>query len=434
MLTGSVLAVTGATGWAAWPRAKHPRDIPLYSATVALGISPDDPDANAGADNRTLITPDQIGQLVPDTRVVAAASDVDTLVATERAMIGSAPAWTRQGPYADATRSALQDLHVLSHGLASPVAGWSPLWRYTWPRDASVGAVAQSLTGGADLALATLAYLQRVQPANGWFEARYVPGTTRSPDHRERQLDGTGWVLWATDRVAGQFAEPRTVATQLAPMITRSVDRILTATIDGLPAPSPDYWEVDERGITLATCAVLAAGLESAIRLLSLLGDTDRARRATAAGKRLDAAIADTFGAEGYPRHLGKDDPDIGAAFLLPPFRDAIDQRPLQALRANLPRLKRPAGGYAPGSSWRPDGISWTPETATVAAAFAFSGRVTEAELLLQWLADHRTVGGSYPEKVLETGTPAAVAPLSWTAASVVLAAKGLADQSLPAI
>ena len=45
---------------------------------------------------------------------------------------------------------------------------------------------------------------------------------------------------------------------------------------------------------------------------------------------------------------------------------------------------------------------------------------------MVQWLGEHRTIGGSYPEKVLETGEPAAVAPLAWTGAAVLLAIQGL--------
>lgn len=425
-LGGLALAAAAATGWAAWPRTPRPRQIPLYSATVAFGRPPD----GDSTDGRSLVGPDQLSLLAPGTRVFAGAVNRQQLEAAERAMLEAAPNWTRQGPYADAARSALQDLHVLTHGLPSPVAGWSPLWRYTWPRDASVGAVAQALTG-AD-GWAPLHYLQRVQRFDGWFEARYVPGTARRPDDRERQLDATGWVVWAADRVATHTGQPAKVAA-LRPMISRSIDCIVAATANGLPAPSPDYWEVDETKTTLATSAVLAAGLESGARLLRLLKDTARARAAAAALRRLDGAIAETFGAQNYPRHLGKDDADIGAAFLLPPFRDAVNRTALAALEKNLTRMKRPAGGYAPGSDWHSDGISWTPETATVAAAFAHSGRSSAARELVGWLAGHRTVGGSYPEKVLETGAAAAAAPLSWTAASMLLTLSGL-DQSLPAI
>lgn len=45
---------------------------------------------------------------------------------------------------------------------------------------------------------------------------------------------------------------------------------------------------------------------------------------------------------------------------------------------------------------------------------------------MLGWLATHRTGAGSLPEKVLFDGRPAAVAPLAWTAANVLLAIDAL--------
>lgn len=88
--------------------------------------------------------------------------------------------------------------------------------------------------------------------------------------------------------------------------------------------------------------------------------------------------------------------------------------------------MRRPAGGYAPGEGWKQDGISWTPETALLALAAASSGDTATAEQLLDWLGNHRTAAGSFPEKVLHDGSSAAVAPLSWTAATVVLTVASL--------
>ena len=55
--------------------------------------------------------------------------------------------------------------------------------------------------------------------------------------------------------------------------------------------------------------------------------------------------------------------------------------------------------------------------------AAAASGDRQQALERLRWLDDHRTAEGSLPEKVLADGRPAAVAPLAWTAAAVVLTA-----------
>jgi GH15 family glucan-1,4-alpha-glucosidase len=56
----------------------------------------------------------------------------------------------------------------------------------------------------------------------------------------------------------------------------------------------------------------------------------------------------------------------------------------------------------------------------------AFLGERDEALARLRWLDQHRTAAGSLPEKVLANGQPAAVAPLAWTAAVVVITADQL--------
>lgn len=96
--------------------------------------------------------------------------------------------------------------------------------------------------------------------------------------------------------------------------------------------------------------------------------------------------------------------------------------------------MQRPAGGLAPGASWAEQSLSWTPQTTLYALAAAHNG---EHELALKWLAwvdDHRTPLGAIPEKVSPDGSPAAVAPLAWSAAVVVLTVAQLEDDGvLPA-
>jgi GH15 family glucan-1,4-alpha-glucosidase len=90
--------------------------------------------------------------------------------------------------------------------------------------------------------------------------------------------------------------------------------------------------------------------------------------------------------------------------------------------------MARPAGGLAPGAGWRQDGISWTPQTSLYALTAAANGDDAQAHARLAWLDAHRTAMGALPEKVLADGSPAAVAPLAWTAACVVLAVATLDD------
>ena len=79
----------------------------------------------------------------------------------------------------------------------------------------------------------------------------------------------------------------------------------------------------------------------------------------------------------------------------------------------------------------RRDGVSWTPETALFALTAAGIGESDVAAGWLGWLDMHRTAAGSLSEKVQANGQPAAVAPLAWTAALVVLTVESQ-DQKPP--
>ncbi|CAG7574602.1 hypothetical protein FB554_2788 [Barrientosiimonas humi] len=394
--------------------------LPLHATTVAF----DGPVA------RREVTPAEFDLVVPGSRVLREAPDVDGLLARERGWLDSAAAWTRSGPHADLARSALLDLHVLTAGLPATVAGWSPPWRYVWPRDTAHVAAALAVAGHLTPAVQALRVLQRVpRRADGWFEARYRIEGDGPPDDRAPQLDGVGWALWAIDRVLREVPVQqrvpvaRTVAPLAAACLAVTLREIDTAS--GLPRPSPDYWEVDEARTTLGTAAPLAAGLDSAARVFAILGDERRRREAVAGAGRLRGSIRAGFGPSGYPRELGGRERDAAVAFLLPPYAPATDDA-LVAFRAAQQELRRPAGGLAPGAGWKRDGISWTPETALFALAAAGAGEAARATALLDWVAAHRTAGGSLPEKVLQDGRPAAVAPLAWTAALVLLAAAEL--------
>ena len=329
--------------------------------------------------------------------------------------------------------AALLDLHVLSRTYGVPVAGWSPAWRNVWPRDSALAAAALARTGhGAD-AERIVDFLGRVQPESGLFAARYTPDARGVPDERGVQLDGVGWALWALAEVTAEVAEADRPAfvRRHQQLLDRSTAAALAA-IDNprtLPPVSADYWEVPERRPTAATAALLAAGLESAAELYAVIGAKDRQAEAGAAAGRLRSAILINFGRDGFPRHLGgrADSVDLGVSFLLPPFTGQVAPAVVTAWRQAGPAMSRPAGGLAPGGSWRRDGISWTNATATYALTAAALGEAEQARAWLDWLDRHRTAAGSFPEKVLADGRPASVAPLAWTAAAVLLTADTLA-------
>ena len=396
--------------------------IPLDAAAVAVGPG--------GA----LVEVAAADALVPGSRVLAEMPDSLDLAREQAAWLAAGTVPRVSGLDGDMVAMALLDLHVLSRPYGVPVAGWSTPWRYVWPRDSALAASALARTGHTSDAERIVDFLQRVQPESGLFQARYLPDGSGVPDDRGVELDGVGWALWAAGQLAAELSgSDRTAFVQRHRMLLDRSTQAALSSIDNLPSlppPSADYWEVEERRPTLATAAVLCAGLEAAAKLYRILGDVRAADHAAAGARRLRDAIRTNFGRNGYPRHLGgrSDSIDLGVDFLLPPVGSTVDRAVLQAWEQAPVLMSRTGGGLAPGGSWRRDGVSWTNVTGSRAMTAAFLGERDEALARLRWLDQHRTAAGSLPEKVLSNGQPAAVSPLAWTAAVVVITADQLAS------
>ena len=394
--------------------------IPLDAVAVAVGPG--------GA----LVEVAAADELVPGTRVLAGMPDSLDLAREQAAWLAAGTVPQVSGLDSDMVAIALLDLHVLSRTYGVPVAGWSNPWRYVWPRDSALAAAALARTGHTADAERIVGFLQQAQPESGLFQARYLPDGSGVPDARGVELDGLGWSLWAMAQLAAELTENDRAA--FVQRHRRLVDRSTKAALvsidnpSSLPPPSADYWEVKETKLTLATAAVLCAGLESGAQLYRILGEVDAAEHAASAARRLRAAIGAAFGKNGYPRRLGgrSDSTDLGVDFLLPPVGAIVDPTVVQAWEQAPSLMSRPAGGLAPGGSWRRDGVSWTNVTASRAMTAAYLGERDEALARLRWLDRHRTAAGSLPEKVLPDGQPASVSPLAWTAAAVVITADQL--------
>jgi glucoamylase len=330
-----------------------------------------------------------------------------------------------------ATR-ALLDLRLDVRPNGAVVAGWRSGWDYAWPRDSSWVAVALAQTGHPAMAYQILRFLQRMQPGNGIWAARYLlDGSSPVLDGRPAQLDADGWVPWAVwSWAATQPLAPgsrsRRELTQLWPMVVRSADAAARSLArDGLPGPAMDYWE-NSVEVTLGTAAPLLAGLRAAAALAADIGGAAAAsdgHRWAAAAARLARAITAAFGRTGYQRvPRAGSGADAAVTFLGPPFAEPGPQV-LRAARSAQQALTVPNGGLGPGAAWSgtPD-VAWTAETAFFALFDASTGQHGQAAALLDWLAAHRTKLGSLPEQVDSVGQPASTAPLSWSDAVTLLA------------
>lgn len=372
--------------------------------------------------------------------VYAASDRIAVLNGTEssclRATARAEQRWLAAGlvPGADRQQRALAargllDLYLSVRPDGAVIAGWSPFWKYAWPRDSSWVATALAETGHTAEAFKILSFLQRVQPDNGIWAARYLPGSGEPVrDGRPAELDSDGWVPWAVwswlvaARADGD-GHMRQQSAQLWPMVVAAADAAARSLgRDGLPIPAMDYWE-DSVEVTLGTAAPLLAGLRAASDIAAQRGETAKEHVWAGAAARLQAGISADFSKYGFPRvPFGRSGPDAAVAFLGPPFA-APAARVRRAVTAAQRLLREPAGGLRPGANWPgAPGVSWTAETAFFALFDAATGQRSLSAALLGWLAGHRTSLGELPEQVNATGHPVSVAPLAWTDAVVLLA------------
>ncbi|MPV38079.1 glycoside hydrolase family 15 protein [Georgenia subflava] len=397
-------------------------------------------------------------EYLPGSRVLAADADdprAVELAEAQRAWLAAGEVPGAGTAYEDLVTGALLDIHTLTGATfeedgrtttaveGAAVAGWTDRWRYVWPRDASFVAAALARTGHLEDAVDVLGFVADARSEAGGFQARYLPDGSGPPDGRGIQLDGNGWTLWSAATVLAETAdadERAEVFAELRPLVDASTEHILELTSDAphLPPPSADYWEVREDELTLGTVAPLLAGLEHATTIYRDAGLTAEADAAAERAAQVHAAVEETFGPEGYTRYAGDGGPmtslfgsdgrDAATAMLLPPFVGEPPSGAEDAWLSSAAEMARPAGGLAPGAGWKRDGISWTPETTLYALTAAANGHPELAADWLDWISEHRTASGAIPEKVLANGAPAAVAPLTWSSANVLLAVAALEE------
>ncbi|NDL56106.1 hypothetical protein [Phytoactinopolyspora mesophila] len=338
-------------------------------------------------------------------------------------------------PYADMAQVAVTDIDALTFPNGAAVAAGSPYWRYVWPRDTGFMAVALCLIGRHDDARRQLEYVAAMQEDDGGWQARYLPdGSGDVPDGRGRQLDGNGWTLWASWvwwKTGG--GEPGPLMSMIDAAVRAGVDALDPVT--HLPRASQDFWEMDVEEATLGSAAPLLFGLRCGRDLLAGSGDPSRAalaEQAHNAATGLSAAIDEQFGRHGYCRRVsGRGGRDASVAFLLPPFRPPSELVHV-AWREAVDATTVANGGVRPGEEWTDRATAWTPQVSLHALTAAATGETAMAHRLLSWLDLRRTRLGSLPEKVTAAGTPAAVAPLGLTGATVLMALAELEGRALP--
>ncbi|WP_051837445.1 hypothetical protein [Streptomyces sp. NRRL F-2580] len=360
------------------------------------------------------------------------------------AQVTESRAWLAAGRVPGTTvaqRAAAQRALLSMRALLKPngafAAGWSPPWEYSWPRDGAFAAAAFAATGHDEEAYRILDYDALTQRADGTWEARTKLDGSGPPDARKWQLDGNGWVPWATWQWyrAAPAGDRDERLRRLYPMVRKAADYAAGSLgPDGLPPASPDYWELDTTTANIGTAAPLLAGLNAAADLAARLGTAGDAERWGDAARRLSAGIAARFAPLGYQRTVdGRHGRDSAVAFMAPPF-NAAPPGLGAALDSTYRALLLPNGGVSPGNdpsfSW--GSYAWTASTSFFALAWSGTGEQARAGRVLDWVLSKRNGLGELPETVNGAGLPSSVAPLGWTDSLVVLVALALQGSPQP--
>ncbi|MFJ4776106.1 hypothetical protein [Streptomyces sp. NPDC088762] len=415
----------------------------LSNASAAEGISPSTAQGSRYvARSNVLRLPSGRWKYLPAGRTASAVVDPDDPAAWQQ--IAESRAWLASGKVPGRTpeqRAAAERALLAMRALLQPngamAAGWTPGWKYNWPRDSSFAAAAFAHTGHDAEAYRMLRHSASTQREDGTWEARTKLDGSGPPDGRRWQLDANGWVPWAAwqwYRTAPQAGRGERLRA-LYPMILKAADRAAASlAADGLPPGSPDYWELATATANIGTAAPLLAGLNAAADLAVEAGRPDDARRWAGAAGRLSSGIAAKFAPLGYQRTAdGRHGRDSAVAFMAPPFNAAPADLP-RALDTTYDALLLPNGGLTPGNDptapW--GGAAWTPSTAFFALAWAGTGQTAKARGVLDWVLAKRNSLGELPEKVDDAGRPASIAPLAWTGAITVLSLVALDGTALP--
>ncbi|MFD7626625.1 hypothetical protein ACFV7Q_11430 [Streptomyces sp. NPDC059851] len=416
----------------------------LANATTAVGVPLSTAEgARYVSQSNVLRLPSGWWAYLPSARTASAVVPrnhpaAERQIARSRAWLAAGRIPGRTPEQRAAAERALLSMRALLQPNGAMAAGWSPAWRYSWPRDSGFASAAFSHTGHDAEAFRILRYSAATQRGDGTWEARTKLDGSGPPDGRRWQLDANGWVPWA----AWQWyqAAPRDTRRArlmtLYPMIRKAADHAAgSLRPDGLPPASPDYWELMTTTANIGTAAPLLAGLNASADLAREAGRPGDAARWAGAAKRLSSGIAKGFAPSGYQRTVdGRHGRDSAVAFMAPPFNAAPADLP-RALDSTYGALLLPNGGLTPGNDptapW--GGSAWTPSTSFFALAWAGTGRPAKAERVLDWVLSKRNALGELPEKVDREGRPASIAPLGWTGAIIVLSLVALdGENALP--
>ncbi|MGI9034724.1 MAG: glycoside hydrolase family 15 protein, partial [Pyrinomonadaceae bacterium] len=332
-------------------------------------------------------------------------------------------------------------------------------YSYLWTRDGAFVAHALDLANYSHLTGKFYEMCGKLIHADGYFLQKYnADGTVASGWHAAWdfqankklvpiQEDETALVIWAFWKHYDRYRNIEFIRKLYRPLILRAADFMKNFRHrSGLPAPSWNLWE-DQRGIHTFTCAAVVGGLRAAANFANLFGEAERAADYEQAADEIVAAMREHLYSRKHKRFLRSfefhgdqySEPDatvdasLFGTFYFDAF-DAKDEMVGQTMRAVERHLwiDTETGGVArfendnymrsaenaPSNAW----FICTLWLADYRIAIAESKEDLRGALeISEWTTKRALPSGVLAEQVNPLdGSPASVAPLTWSHSTFV--------------
>jgi len=331
---------------------------------------------------------------------------------------------------------------------------------YVWPRDASIGAYALTVTlhySSArkffDFALSTISrdgYFHHKYSPDGTVASSWIPRIIKDEEIVPIQEDETSLVIWSLWQYYLQSLDVEYFFPLYENLIKKAANFLVSFTDeDGLPKPSFDLWE-ERFGVHTYTVAVTYAALKAAGEFAKTFRDYDLMHKYNEAAEKMARAYEEKFYSKEkgyYARSIinGKLDFTVDSqnmALFLFGMKETNDEKIKRNMEIIMDKLwVKTIGGIAryEGDMYQRmkddkniPGNPWIITTLWASRYFALIGNKERSISLLKWVTEHAQRSGVLPEQINPyDGSPLSVSPLVWSHAEYIITVDELTKRNI---
>jgi GH15 family glucan-1,4-alpha-glucosidase len=316
-------------------------------------------------------------------------------------------------------------------------------YQYCWPRDCAYAAYALDISGYGELAVRHFNFIKDLVSPEGFLYHKYNPNKTLASSwhpwiYRGKgiypiQEDETALEIWAIGSHYERYKDLDELSEIYKKFVKPGLQFIMDFMEDGLPKYSFDLWE-ERYGIHIYTVATVYGALTKGSILAEGMGDETLAEDSMEVAKTLKDEVKKRMVYNGrFVRRIdenGNKDLTIDASMYAPYFfgmfdpADEVVQNTMELIAQKLNvsnGIIRYENDYYQRRKQLPN--PWIITTLWLAEYYIDTGKISEAEKLINWVINRATKSGLLPEQVdPETFESVSVIPLVWSHAEYIIA------------